>query len=114
MYVSKHSLFHGYIINVLELILDTIILWHDDNVKCSKKSDHGGAYQLWCNQITIHQSFRTIRSQLAHGKGEFALSHFPNFGWVESYGLHQMYRECADLIVWVYMLRGVTKQRDVQ
>jgi len=41
-------------------------------------------------------------------------SHFPNFGWVKSYGLRQFYRECCDLIVWVYMLRGVTKQRDVQ
>jgi len=62
-FVSKHSLFQGYVIHVLELILDAIILWHDD-VKCSQKSDHGGAYQLWCDQITIHQSVCIIRQQL--------------------------------------------------
>jgi len=45
------------------------MLWHDD-VECSKKFDHGGAYQLWCNQITIQQSVRIIRQQLARG-GEF-------------------------------------------
>ena len=38
----------------------------------------------------------------------------PNFGMVEYYGLCQLYRECGHLFVWVYMLRGVTKQRDVE
>jgi hypothetical protein len=95
------------------LILATIILWHD-HVECSQISDHGGAYQFWCNQITKHQSVRIIRQQLARGEGEFALSHLPNFGRVEFYGLRQLYGEGGDLIVWVYILRGVTKQRGIE
>jgi len=51
---------------------------------------------------------------LARGVGEFALSHLPFFGRVQSYGLCQLCRECGDLIVWVYILRGVTKHRDIE
>jgi len=94
-------------------ILGIVIGW-PGGVKCSQKSDQGSAYKLWSYQIARHQSVRIIPYRQGRGVGEFALSDLPNFRWVKYYGPCQLYRECCDLIVCVYMLRGVTKQRDVE
>jgi len=80
---------------------------------------------LWClsaggYENAIHQSVHEVAHieylwlPRGDGVGEFTLSHLPNFGRVQSYGLCQLCRECGYHIVWVNILRGVTKQRDVE